>query len=51
MSTGTRPAIDPKELLPLAQGLGLGLCLLALLVLVAFVMGLSMSIDFGLPRV
>ncbi|GAB4158502.1 MAG: hypothetical protein Fur0037_26030 [Planctomycetota bacterium] len=44
-----RPPIDGRALAPLAQGFTLGLSILLFLVILGLSIGLSASIDFGLP--
>jgi hypothetical protein len=41
--------IDPKELVPLALGLALGLGILTLFVLLGLSIGLTPSLQFGIP--
>jgi hypothetical protein len=52
MSAPTKPLIDPKDLIPAAQGLVLGVCLLGLFVLLAIVLGMPLLAEtWRLPRV
>jgi len=45
----TQPHIDPKELVPAGIGMILGLGILAFLIVLALLLGLPMSITFGIP--
>ena len=44
-----QPQIDPKEFVPAGVGLVLGLGILVFFIALAAVLGLSMSINFGIP--
>lgn len=44
------PLIDPKELLPAAVGFLVGLAIMAVFVLIGLALGLSPSLQFGLPH-
>jgi hypothetical protein len=41
--------LDPKELVPFAVGLGGGLLLMAAFVLLGLAIGLTPSVQFGIP--
>ena len=45
----SQPQIDPKELIPAGMGVLLGLGLLAFMIALAAVLGLPMSVNFGIP--
>jgi hypothetical protein len=42
--------IDPKELIPAGIGFCIGLCILAFFIVLGLSIGLTASIDFGIPH-
>jgi hypothetical protein len=42
--------IDPKELVPLAQGLALGVAIMVFLCLLGLLAGLTPALQFGVPH-
>lgn len=45
-----KPPIDPKELVPAGIGFGIGLGIIAFFILLGLSLGLTASIDFGIPH-
>ena len=46
----TQLPIDPKELVPVGFGIALGFGIIAFFIILGLTIGLSPSIDFGIPH-
>ncbi len=46
----SQPPIDPKELMPVGVGFVLGLGIVAFFIVLGLTIGLSPSLDFGIPH-